>query len=314
MQPPAWPDEDYWEKVRRLAKPLLASCLTTVAGFLLLLLSELPFIRQLGVFVGSRPAERAGVGRSSISLRSESLPGGPHVSQRPGCRPGSAAASALASSPPGLSRFRDWRCMKWNDDIRELEDPLARTSRARTLESERSSASTTDQTVYLTYGGRPLRRPAPRCSSFESWLHRRRRAHARHLGLGRSCRPGEASRPGRRFEGRTPSSPGSSRGAGRSGRFDPGAFSPFFEAYARHAARAAEDTDLEPAIRRPAERSSSGPSGLLLHTGQPAKLVCDDRPGAPTEAPPAGHTHGAAPTSSSRSTGSSAATGSPRCG
>ena len=37
----------------RLLKPLLASCLTTVAGFSLLLFSELPFIRQLGVFVGA---------------------------------------------------------------------------------------------------------------------------------------------------------------------------------------------------------------------------------------------------------------------
>src|SRR4051812_50072114 len=53
MQPPSRPDEDYWAKVRRLAKPLLASCLTTVAGFALLLFSELPFIRQLGVFVGA---------------------------------------------------------------------------------------------------------------------------------------------------------------------------------------------------------------------------------------------------------------------
>ena len=53
MQPPLRPDEDYWEKVRRLAKPLLASCLTTVAGFALLMFSELPFIRQLGVFVGA---------------------------------------------------------------------------------------------------------------------------------------------------------------------------------------------------------------------------------------------------------------------
>ncbi|HUR57757.1 MAG TPA: MMPL family transporter, partial [Opitutaceae bacterium] len=51
MQPPASAGEDYWETVRRLAKPLLASCFTTVAGFALLLLSELPMIRQLGVFV-----------------------------------------------------------------------------------------------------------------------------------------------------------------------------------------------------------------------------------------------------------------------
>jgi predicted exporter len=53
MQPPVGPSEDYWGKVRRLAKPLLASCFTTVAGFALLLFSELPVIRQLGAFVGA---------------------------------------------------------------------------------------------------------------------------------------------------------------------------------------------------------------------------------------------------------------------
>ena len=53
MQPSLRPDETYPEKLRRLLKPLLASCLTTVAGFALLLFSDLPFIRQLGVFVGA---------------------------------------------------------------------------------------------------------------------------------------------------------------------------------------------------------------------------------------------------------------------
>ena len=53
MQPPKRPDEPYGEKLRRLLKPLLASCLTTVAGFSLLLFSELPLIRQIGLFVSA---------------------------------------------------------------------------------------------------------------------------------------------------------------------------------------------------------------------------------------------------------------------
>lgn len=53
LQPPAFPDEPYRSKVRRLIKPLLASALTTVIGFSLLLFSELPLIRQLGVFVSA---------------------------------------------------------------------------------------------------------------------------------------------------------------------------------------------------------------------------------------------------------------------
>src|SRR5687768_18368421 len=53
MQPSLRPDERYGEKLRRLLKPLLASCLTTVIGFSLLLFSELPLIRQIGVFVSA---------------------------------------------------------------------------------------------------------------------------------------------------------------------------------------------------------------------------------------------------------------------
>ena len=53
LQPPIRPGEPYRGKVRRLIKPLLASALTTVIGFSLLLFSELPLIRQLGVFVST---------------------------------------------------------------------------------------------------------------------------------------------------------------------------------------------------------------------------------------------------------------------
>src|SRR6185369_14483395 len=53
MQPPLRADEAYGEKLRRLLKPLLASCLTTVIGFSLLLFSDLPLIRQIGLFVGA---------------------------------------------------------------------------------------------------------------------------------------------------------------------------------------------------------------------------------------------------------------------
>src|SRR5204863_3867102 len=53
MQPSLQPDEPYPAKLRRLLKPLLASCLTTVIGFSLLLFSDLPLIRQIGLFVGA---------------------------------------------------------------------------------------------------------------------------------------------------------------------------------------------------------------------------------------------------------------------
>ena len=53
LQPPRWPGEPYRKKAGRLLKPLLASALTTVLGFSLLWFSELPLIRQLGVFVSA---------------------------------------------------------------------------------------------------------------------------------------------------------------------------------------------------------------------------------------------------------------------
>ena len=53
LQPPAYPNEPYRGKVRRLLKPLLVSALTTIAGFSVLLWSELPLIRQLGLFVSA---------------------------------------------------------------------------------------------------------------------------------------------------------------------------------------------------------------------------------------------------------------------
>jgi len=110
MQPPAQPEEDYWEKVRRLAKPLLASCLTTVAGFSLLLFSDLPSFANW-VFLWA-PAWSAPWRRPS----STSPPSGIR-SSRPacfaverGCRRGGAAAAAGCSSRRGSSRCRDWRC------------------------------------------------------------------------------------------------------------------------------------------------------------------------------------------------------------
>lgn len=53
LQPPLYPGEPYATKVRRLLRPLLSSSLTTVLGFLLLVVSDLPLIRQLGVFISA---------------------------------------------------------------------------------------------------------------------------------------------------------------------------------------------------------------------------------------------------------------------
>ena len=148
MQPPARPDEDYWEKVRRLAKPLLASCFTTVAGFVLLLFSELPLIRQLGLFVGAGlvcALAAAIVYFSTVRdafLPTRSFRGGqalPAVWRR-GLRRFLVVGWIVAL--PGLA----W--LQWRDDIRELEIPSpqlkSEDARIRALFGERE-----DGTVYL---------------------------------------------------------------------------------------------------------------------------------------------------------------------
>jgi len=126
LQPPLRPDEPYRDKVGRLLKPLLASALTTVIGFSLLLGSELPLIRQLGVFVSAGLVCAlaaallwfAQVDRPFLETRDfirPPLPGA-GTRRRRGARWGLLAAGAV------VMLVGPWR-LRWNDDIRELEIP-----------------------------------------------------------------------------------------------------------------------------------------------------------------------------------------------
>ena len=283
MQAPAWPGEDYWAKVRRLAKPLLASCLTTVAGFLLLLLSELPFIRQLGVFVAAGLLSALAAALIYFStvknpfLEARAIRSGPWLPAgvRRGIRRLLIAAWIVAL--PGLA------LIKWNDDIRELQIPspdLAREdARIRALFGD-----PTEQTVYLTYGGSVTEARAS-LQQLETWLHTEGGGRTRTIGLGAVVPTGEASVRAVEFEREHPEFPGQLRTALAAGGFDPGAFAPFFEDYARHVARA-PDADLEPALAAMQARLV-GPIGLLLHAGRPLSWFVTIAREAPTTAPPA---------------------------
>ena len=160
MQPFLQPEETYGAKLRRLLKPLLASCLTTVIGFSLLLWSDLPLIRQIGLFVsagllsalgvailyfaqlrrpflesrtfGQRPGPSAGRGRRALRTR-----------VRPWLRAAAAAAAAIALLGP-------WR-LHWRDDIRELDIP-ARELQANDAAVRAQFGDASDRTIYLTYG------------------------------------------------------------------------------------------------------------------------------------------------------------------
>ncbi len=156
LQPAIRPGEPYRSKVGRLIKPRLASALTTVLGFSLLFFSDLPLIRQLGVFVScgliaalatallwfgqlDRPfTETWAFARARLH--------GEHPAWRLGSRLVLLGAVAVALAGP-------WR-LHWRDDIRELE-ALPAALRAETLEVRALFGETPQRTVYLTRGDAP---------------------------------------------------------------------------------------------------------------------------------------------------------------
>ena len=283
MQPPAGPDEDYWAKVRRLAKPLLASCLTTVAGFTLLLFSELPFIRQLGVFVGAGlvcALAAAVIYFSTVRdpfLQARVFRRGPGLTAgaRRGVRRLLIAAWIVAL--PGLA------LLQWKDDIRELQIP----SPELTRENARISGlfgEQADRTVYLTYGA-SVTAARDALEKLEAWLRTAGGGRTQTTGLGAVAPTGEAHREAVRFGQQHPEFAGQLRTALVAAGFDDAEFAPFFTAYARHTTGARE-TDLTGALAA-LQAKLIGPAGMLLHTGRPLSWFVTVARAAPAGAPPA---------------------------
>ena len=283
MQPPARPDEDYWDTVRRLAKPLLASCLTTVAGFALLLFSELPFIRQLGVFVGSGlvcALLAAVVYFSTVRhpfLEARVFRGGAGLSAgaRRTWRRGLIALWLAAL--PGLA------LLQWKDDIRELDIP----SPALQREDARITAlfgEQAERTVYLTYGG-SVAAARESLDKLESWLRTAGGGRTRTIGLGAVVPTAEVHARAGQFGREHPEFADQLRAALGAAGFDAVEFAPFFEAFARHAAEAGP-AGLDASLGALQARLT-GPVGLLLHTGRPLSWFVTIARDAPEGAPPA---------------------------
>lgn len=124
MQPPLHPDESYGGKLRRLLKPLLASCLTTVIGFSLLLFSELPLIRQVGVFVAAGLLCALGVAmlyfaqleRPLLEARRIGILDAP-ARRWPRWLARGVSIAFLAAAAIGAAR------LQWHDDVRALDLP-----------------------------------------------------------------------------------------------------------------------------------------------------------------------------------------------
>jgi len=155
MQPFLRPDETYGEKLGRLLKPLLASCLTTVIGFSLLLWSDLPLLRQVGLFVsagllcalGAAMLYFAQLRRPFLEGRTLGAVGAPADGSPPRFRPALRALALLAAA---IAVLGPWR-LHWRDDIRELDIPSAELqANDDAVRSEFGDGS--DRAVYLTYG------------------------------------------------------------------------------------------------------------------------------------------------------------------
>jgi predicted exporter len=281
MQPPASPGEDYWDKVRRLAKPLLASCLTTVAGFALLLFSELPFIRQLGVFVGAGllcALSAAVIYFSTVKnpfLETRAFRGAaawPDATRRTLRR---LVIMAWIIALPGLA------LIKWKDDIRDLEIPSP--------ELKREHARITGlfgepegRTVYLTYGP-SVAEARDSLARLEAWL-KTAGQKTEAIGLTAVVPTAGAHAAAAAFVREHPEFPARLRSELSAAGFDETEFAPFFEAYARHAT--AKAPDYETTINR-LDSFLIGPVGLLLHSGRPLSWFTTLVSHAPDVSPPA---------------------------
>lgn len=283
LQPPLRLEEDYWDKVRRLAKPLLASCLTTVAGFALLLFSELPFIRQLGVFVGAGlicALAGAVVYFSTVRkpfLKTREFSGGKMLSlgKRSGLRRLLIVFWVFALF--GLLK------LTWKDDIRELDVPSEELkqndARIRGLFGDQEG-----RTVYITYGA-SVGEARASLEKFEIWVKVAGGGRTQTLGLGSVIPTVVEQARAIRFVHEQELFPQKLRVALAAADFDESEFAPFFTAYAGYAA-GAKASDYDDAISA-LQAKLAGPVGLLLHIGQPLNWLVTLASEAPSVAPPA---------------------------
>lgn len=263
MQPAAFAGEDYWAKVRRLLKPMLASCFTAVAGFSLLIFSELPLIRQLGVFIAA--GLLCGFVSALVYFSTVRIP---FLEARPFARAGLARGKwspmirrvlliAWIAALPGLA-FIEWR-----DDIRELEIPSpslkAEDARIRGLFGQRG-----DGAVFLSYGATPAE-ARDAMARLETWLSDESGENIRTIGLGPLVPTSAENAQAVGFIRDHPNFPHTLRDALEERGFDAAEFAPFFSAYSV-AARDASEENLSLALGA-LRGGLEGPLGLLMSTG-----------------------------------------------
>lgn len=282
MQPPATADEDYWEKVRRLAKPLFSSCFTTVAGFGLLLFSDLPLIRQLGVFVGAGLvcALAAAIVYFSM-LRNSYLEARPLASSR-AFPAGMRRTTRRLLIAVWLLALPGLFFLKWKDDIRDLEIPSPEIQR-EDLRIRALFGDGNDRTVYLTYGAN-LGEARAALARLDGWFQQAGGGHTESVNLGAVIPTEDDYASAFRFVHEHPEFPDRLRTALVAAGFEADGFTPFFDAYARYAA-AGNATSLDEAAQK-LSVSLAGPAALLLHPGRPLSWFVTLASHAPEAAPP----------------------------
>ncbi|MBP7141317.1 MAG: MMPL family transporter [Opitutaceae bacterium] len=291
MQPAVYPGEDYVAKVRRLLKPLLASCFTTVAGFALLLFSDLPFIRQLGVFVGGGLLCALGAAVLYFAtvrtpfLESRSFLGGQALTSPVRLWLRRATVAVWIAALPGLA------FLSWRDDIRDLDIPsleLKREdARIRSLFGDEE-----ERTVYLTHGD-TLAAARDSLGKLESWLTEAGGGRARPLSLA-AVVPTEAEfRNTQTFIRDEPSFPSLLKAALAKEGFEDEGFTGFFSDYgrARHSASSATFAHALGRLRG----KLAGPLGMLVNSTPETSWFVTLVRNAPSIPPP--------PETSSMSTG-----------
>jgi len=169
MQPFQSAKEMYGGKLRRLLKPLLASCLTTVVGFSLLFFSELPLLRQMGLFVSAGLLTALGAAMLYFAqLDRPFLEGRRYPRLAAGVsRPGTKIYWRIAAGLAVLvALVGPWR-LHWKDDVRELDVPHpALQANDQAVRGEFGDRS--DRPVYLTYGAN-LTEARQHLAEFDAW-------------------------------------------------------------------------------------------------------------------------------------------------
>ena len=275
LQPPLRRGEPYREKLGRLLKPLLTSCLTTVIGFSFLLWSELPLIRQLGVFVsaGLLSALAAAI-LYFAQLDHPFLEARVFVLPKPSPRTSRLLVRSLGLLALAIALTGPW-FLRWHDDIHQLNAPnpalIANEEHLRTLFGDTESRS-----IYITRAD-SLVAARNQLAALQTW-HDRTFPDAPLASLGLVL-PTEAdflAQPAR-LSALTDFEPQLRAALERHG-FTPDSFAPFFQAWQAHTSEFSTPSSQLSALssRLSASYSSlgtdlqaalTGPSGMLFFTG-----------------------------------------------